>query len=212
MDLTKDVSDKKMKDKGYNTVAQNGAGTVFMYNKKLKEDLNIGATVNLLRQDISLNVLLNNYGILLSTNPFSFDHKDFEGFEKSLLKYAVACYNIENTVGIPDSIIEKAVSKGLTLEDRQKQLWRKIKEIGKEKEYDREECERFFRYWTEKNDKGRKMRFEMQETFSVGGRLVTWFENIKNKKFSSFTEKKIDKQEEDLKARKPLINHKELFG
>ena len=43
--------------------------------------------------------------------------------------------------------------------------------------------EKFYLYWTEKKPKGRKMRFEMQKTFDVGRRLVTWNDN--NSKFNN---------------------------
>lgn len=37
----------------------------------------------------------------------------------------------------------------------------------------------FYDYWTEMNDGGRKMRFEMQKVFDIGRRLKTWEKNEK---------------------------------
>lgn len=48
--------------------------------------------------------------------------------------------------------------------------------------YSKEILESFYNYWTEKNQKGTKMKFEMQLTFEVSKRLITWFKN--NEKFN----------------------------
>lgn len=50
--------------------------------------------------------------------------------------------------------------------------------------YSSEMLNSFFSYWTEKNEKGIKMRFEMQKVFEVGKRLATWQKN-ENKNFKS---------------------------
>lgn len=44
-------------------------------------------------------------------------------------------------------------------------------------EYPKEMLRRFYDYWTEMNDGGRKMRFEMQKVFDVKKRLNTWARN-----------------------------------
>lgn len=46
--------------------------------------------------------------------------------------------------------------------------------------YPVEMLEDFIRYWTEPSTGGIKMRFEMQKTWSLKGRLVTWAKNQKN--------------------------------
>ena len=38
---------------------------------------------------------------------------------------------------------------------------------------------RFIDYWTESNEGGRKMKFEMQKTFDIRRRLVKWKDNDK---------------------------------
>lgn len=43
----------------------------------------------------------------------------------------------------------------------------------------REEIKKFISYWSELNKSGTKQRWEKQETFEVGRRLATWFNNIK---------------------------------
>lgn len=49
--------------------------------------------------------------------------------------------------------------------------------------YSPEMLNSFFSYWTEKNENGKKMRFEMQKVFEVGKRLATWNKNDKNSTF-----------------------------
>jgi len=49
--------------------------------------------------------------------------------------------------------------------------------------YSSETLNDFWRYWTEKNENGKKMRFEMQKVFDVGRRLITWSKN-ENKNFN----------------------------
>jgi hypothetical protein len=46
----------------------------------------------------------------------------------------------------------------------------------------------FYDYWTETNEGGRKMRFEMQKVFDMKRRLKTWDNN--NKKSKNGTSKK----------------------
>lgn len=41
------------------------------------------------------------------------------------------------------------------------------------------EIKKFINYWTERNGSGTKQRWEMQETFEINRRLVTWFGNKK---------------------------------
>ena len=56
--------------------------------------------------------------------------------------------------------------------------------------YGREMCNDFYMYWTEPNKSKTKLRFEMQKTWDVGRRLVTWSKNNqKYKKPISVTQK-----------------------
>jgi len=49
-----------------------------------------------------------------------------------------------------------------------------------QEKYPLELLEKFFLYWTEKNPNGKKMKFEMQKTFDIERRLLTWSKNEKN--------------------------------
>ena len=51
--------------------------------------------------------------------------------------------------------------------------------------YGKDMMREFFNYWTEKNEGGKKMRFEMQKVFDVSRRLSTWSERAKNNKFNT---------------------------
>lgn len=42
------------------------------------------------------------------------------------------------------------------------------------------EITKFLSYWTEPNKSGSKQRWELQPTFDVRRRLVTWFGNVQN--------------------------------
>ena len=62
-----------------------------------------------------------------------------------------------------------------------------IIELSKYKDkYSKDILNSFYRYWSEKNDKG-KMRMAMENTFEVDKRLITWENN--NKKFNKVENK-----------------------
>ena len=46
-------------------------------------------------------------------------------------------------------------------------------------QYGRDMLNDFCRYWTEHNEGGKKMRFEMQKVFNIKMRLITWHKNTK---------------------------------
>jgi hypothetical protein len=51
---------------------------------------------------------------------------------------------------------------------------------GKDANWVRSEFNKFVLYWTEPNRTGKKQRWELQTTFDVKRRLVTWFSNKNN--------------------------------
>lgn len=52
--------------------------------------------------------------------------------------------------------------------------------ISVDKNFPQEMTREFISYWTEHNQNGKKMRFEMQKVFDIGRRLGTWQRNNKN--------------------------------
>jgi len=53
-----------------------------------------------------------------------------------------------------------------------------LEEKGINNEIARREIRKFVGYWTEKNASGTKERWQMQKTFEVKRRLITWFSNM----------------------------------
>jgi len=86
--------------------------------------------------------------------------------------------NNENNT-LPD---KSATTK--TLEERKSDF--KLKVIGMIDVLGRDETKAFFEYWTEHNENGKKMRFEMEKTFGLSRRLATW--KKKDKSGSRFGE------------------------
>jgi hypothetical protein len=67
--------------------------------------------------------------------------------------------------------------KSATLDDRCKQFMEKV--AAHLDNYPKEMLREFYDYWTEKNDGGRQLRFEMQKVFDIKKRLITWSKNEK---------------------------------
>ena len=60
----------------------------------------------------------------------------------------------------------------LPIEDRKKKF---IEDMSKYSDkYSRDMMNAFYRYWAEPTQGGDKMRFELQKTWSLAGRLATW--------------------------------------
>lgn len=64
--------------------------------------------------------------------------------------------------------------------EERKEAFKKLIDPFREK-YESEMLNDFWRYWTETNPNGKKMRFEMQKVFDVGRRLGTWKRNDEQK-------------------------------
>ncbi len=59
-------------------------------------------------------------------------------------------------------------------------LIRTIESKGISEQTAKKEIAKFHAYWTELNPLGTKQRWQMQKTFEVKRRLVTWFSNLRN--------------------------------
>lgn len=61
-----------------------------------------------------------------------------------------------------------------SIEERKKEFAEELREFLEK--YGKDMLNDFYKYWTEHNNKGRKMRFEMSKNqpFNIGRRLVTW--------------------------------------
>jgi hypothetical protein len=73
--------------------------------------------------------------------------------------------SVNDTVNVNETVIEK-------LEKRKIAFGYSLKEF--ESSYSKEMLTAFFRYWTEKNKSGTKMKWELEKTFEVSLRLINW--------------------------------------
>ena len=64
-----------------------------------------------------------------------------------------------------------------TIEERKKDFAESLKPHLEK--YGKDMLNDFYRYWTEINNGGKKMRFEMEKVFQIASRLVTWSNNNK---------------------------------
>lgn len=67
--------------------------------------------------------------------------------------------------------------------------------------YGKEMLRAFYDYWTEKNEGGKKMKFEMQKVFEIEKRLRTWSNNNFQNNGKSIVKPNFDKLASLLKAR-----------
>ena len=70
----------------------------------------------------------------------------------------------------------------ITVAEKQVNMEQRKKDFGLTlqpyvEQYGRQMLSDFFRYWTEPNKSGTKMKFELERTWSVSGRLATWAGN-----------------------------------
>lgn len=66
--------------------------------------------------------------------------------------------------------------------------------------YSKQLLNKFYLYWTEKNTKGKKMRFEMQKVFDIERRLITW----NNNNFNNTNSEPVPENETDEERRDRL--------
>lgn len=82
--------------------------------------------------------------------------------------------------------LTKSINKNCEIEEREssfrKQVYFFAKANHKETDFPYSEIENFISYWTEKNKSNTKMKWEMQQTFQINRRLLTWKRNYENKK------------------------------
>lgn len=67
---------------------------------------------------------------------------------------------------------EESKEKEIKIEERKTAFGYSLKEF--ENSYSKEMLTAFFRYWTEKNKSGTKMKWELEKTFEISLRLTTW--------------------------------------
>jgi hypothetical protein len=75
------------------------------------------------------------------------------------------------------------------------------------KDFGRDTLNDFFYYWTEHNEGGRKMRFEMQKVFNVKRRLATWKRNESRYNFKPNATGINQKQQHSISLAQSTIDH-----
>ncbi len=89
-----------------------------------------------------------------------------------------------------------------TVEERKIEFVEKLKPYLMQ--YGKDMLNNFYRYWTEINDGGKKMRFEMEKVFQISNRLITWHKNDVRKRGNKYSKSDIgvvlhNSQEKDYK-------------
>jgi len=99
-------------------------------------------------------------------------------------------HNLNDTTREEERREEKITASDLTAASNKKEVVEYEKRLSSIRErvfsftsYPPDMLEKFLDYWTEKNEGGKKMRFEMQKVFDVSRRLKTWSGN--NDKFKN---------------------------
>lgn len=73
------------------------------------------------------------------------------------------------------------VNQSITIEERKMAFGKSLEPFASQ--YTRDMLQAFYKYWSEQNSTGTKMRFEMEKTWETSLRLGTWARN--NKEFGS---------------------------
>lgn len=75
--------------------------------------------------------------------------------------------------------------KEKALEERKKDFANKLEPYLEK--YGRDMLNDFYAYWTEHNDNGKKMKYEMEKTFSIAIRLARWKKNDEESKYPKYS-------------------------
>lgn len=224
---TAETAEELMNQRGYKKTANsNGTkGECYFFLKQVDKKISIHAFVNITLQQVQLDFVgMLDMGIKMMTEQIALDTNVFENYENALLKYLRICLDQNGeeitlktpvsvpTVDEPVVVVATPVPVKLDIPDRRKEFWLKIRDIGKQKGYEKEFCLEFYEYWISMNEGGKKMRYEMEKVFDLPRRLNTWLRN--DKKWSArYDNRKTDKAavelNEALTVRK--IDTKSLF-
>lgn len=78
-----------------------------------------------------------------------------------------------------------------------------VVEVNKYLEYSEKMRNDFIDYWTEKNQSGKKMRFQLEKTWEIKRRLARWARN--NEKFGNVYSAKTEPQKPTTNTYKPQV-------
>ena len=123
---------------------------------------------------------------------------------------AVQTHSDSNAIKVNESKLNK--TKLNKIEDRIRDF---KKSVFSHNDFDKEDLENFFLYWSELNKSGSKMRFELERTWSLNLRLKRWVSNGFNKNQKNILPKFYDEvlyKRMDLTQRKDYEKHLKSLG
>lgn len=216
-----------MEGRGYIKTAEGNSGESLFFLKKIDDVITVHAFCKVRRLSVELDIIGTlEMGVKLATQSILVDTNCFDKTEQELIRYG----NI--LLGGGDELLVQSNGKRLgqsdgnrvekiseakiekTFDQRKKEFWQKIREVGKQKSYEKDMCVEFYEYWTQKNEQGKKMRFEKEGTWDLAGRLRTWCRNDKewNRRYISIQEEKALKQDVELaQTGTKHVSTKDLF-
>ena len=214
-----------MEGRGYKQTGSGSGGESLFFLKKIDEIITVHAFVKVRRLNVELDIIGTlGMNIKLATNPILVDTNCFDKTEEELIRYGrilaennVVHSQLQSGVGQTNAPGMEEVSRPKvekTFDQRKKELWEKIRQVGKQKSYEKDMCIQFYEYWTQKNEQGKKMRFEKEGTWDLAGRLRTWLRNDKVflKRYETREEKKATVQNTELaETGTKHIKHSDLF-
>jgi hypothetical protein len=197
-----------MSSRGYKNTASGSNETILFFLKKINDQLDLHGSVFLKTESVYLDIIgALDMGISIRSLQMGLDSEQmFQKTEERLLTYISVLRD-----GVTEDPGVKIKTEPIPIETRKSEFWQSIRQVGKEKGYQKEMCTEFYDYWTEKNPGGKKLRFETEKIFDVTRRLRTWLEN--DKKWSkTFVDKKVDQQNKELEeVGTKVIKKKDLF-
>jgi len=227
--LERNLAEKVMKERGYESVSHNESGGVISalnFVKQLNDQITIYAKVELKQECVSLSFVELKYFCQLCCNRFAFDHRDFEKYEQILMIYAAKCLDVDvfqvlallplKVDGVNDGVND-GVKPKKDIKERKRELWDEVVAVGKKRNYSKDQCLAFYNHWVAMNPGGVKMQFEIIRTrkgvFDVGGRMATWMKNDKDwaSAKKNVVEKKAEQQDQEKVSKKPSLKKDEVF-
>lgn len=223
--LTREQAIEIMKERGYGLVSESGNGETVNFAKTIDLGVCLHASVNIPRMDISLDMVELKFMCTLNIVRFDFFHKQFDKYEKILYLYTKACLEVNDIFTLSENItvgnklpgensekifVIKSEKIKKTIKERKIEFWTEVAPIAKQKGLTKEFTMEFYSYWTEHGPNDKKFRRETEQKFDISRRLDTFVRNEK-KWNKTFVDKKVEKQDQELKERKTIVKHEDLF-
>ena len=96
---------------------------------------------------------------------------------KSVIKRLTDKELLKSIESVPITLKDKDIKEDM--DERKNKFKKRCYEINKKHNLESKMIKDFISYWTEKNTSGKKMKFEMQQTFDISRRIIKWRDNDK---------------------------------